>query len=83
CIDPIEVKRRYGDRLALWGTIGTQTTMPFCTPQQVRDEVKRRIETVGGGGGLILGPTHSLEPDVPWENIVALYEAIEDFGSYG
>ncbi len=83
CIDPIDVKRLYGDRLALWGTIGTQTTMPFCTPQQVRDEVKRRIETVGGGGGLILGPTHSLEPDVPWENIVALYEAIEDFGSYG
>ncbi len=82
CIDPVLVKRRYGDRLALWGTIGTQTTMPFGTPEQVRAEVKRRIETVGQDGGLVLGPTHSLEPDVPWENIVALYEAIEEYGEY-
>lgn len=81
CIDPIAVKRAYGDRLALWGTIGTQTTMPFGTPDEVRREVKRRIETVGYNGGLVLGPTHSLEPDVPWENIVALYEAIEEYGA--
>jgi uroporphyrinogen decarboxylase len=82
CIDPIKVKQVYGDRLALWGTIGTQTTMPFGTPEDVRREVKRRIETVGYDGGLVLGPTHSLEPDVPWDNIVALYEAIEEFGTY-
>ena len=82
CIDPLMVKQLYGDRLALWGAIGTQTTMPFGTPQQVRDEVRRRIETVGTEGGLVLGPTHSLEPDVPWENIVALYQAIEDYGAY-
>jgi len=82
CIDPIVVKQKYGDRLALWGTIGTQTTMPFGTPDDVRQEVKERIETVGHNGGLVLGPTHSLEPDVPWENIVALYEAIEEYGRY-
>ena len=75
CIDPVAVKQRYGNQLALWGTIGTQTTMPFGTPDDVRAEVRRRIETVGYDGGLVLGPTHSLEPDVPWENIVALYEA--------
>ncbi len=82
CIDPVQVKQRYGDRLALWGTIGTQSTMPFGTPEQVRQEVRRRIETCGYDGGLVLGPTHSLEPDVPWENIVALYEAIEEYGDY-
>lgn len=82
CIDPVMVKERYGDRLALWGTIGTQTTMPFGTPAEVRAEVKRRIETVGRDGGLVLGPTHSLEPDVPWENIVALYDAIDEHGEY-
>ena len=82
CIDPVTVKERYGDRLALWGTIGTQTTMPFGTPDDVRAEAKHRIETVGRDGGLVLGPTHSLEPDVPWENIVALYEAIEQYGRY-
>jgi len=82
CIDPVGVKQRYGDCLALWGTIGTQTTMPFGTPEDVRREVKQRIEILGYDGGLVLGPTHSLEPDVPWENIVALYEAIEEFGKY-
>ncbi len=82
CIDPLAVKQQYGDRLALWGTIGTQTTMPFGTPAEVRAEVRKRIETVGADGGLILGPTHSLEPDVPWENIVALYDAIEMYGRY-
>lgn len=82
CIDPVWVKRNYGDSLALWGTIGTQTTLPFGTPEDVRLEVKKRIETVGYDGGLLLGPTHMLEPDVPWENIVALYEAIDEFGKY-
>jgi uroporphyrinogen decarboxylase len=82
CIDPIMVKQRYGDHLALWGTIATQTTMPFGKPEDVRREVRKRIETVGVNGGLVLGPTHSLEPDVPWENIVALYEAIEEYGIY-
>jgi uroporphyrinogen decarboxylase len=83
CIDPVKVKRLYGDHLALWGTIGTQTTMPFGTPADVRAEVKQRIETLGYDGGLVLGPTHSLEPDVPGENIVALYEAIAEYGVYG
>lgn len=82
CIDPVAVKEQYGDHLSLWGTIGTQSTMPLGTPDEVRAEVKKRIETVGYDGGLVLGPTHSLEPDVPWENIVALYEAIEEYGRY-
>lgn len=82
CIDPLWVKQEYGDQLALWGTIGTQTVMPFGKPEDVRAEVKKRIETVGFDGGLVLGPTHMLEPDVPWENIVALYEAIDELGHY-
>jgi uroporphyrinogen decarboxylase len=82
CIDPVWVKERYGDKLALWGTIGTQTIMPFGKPEEVKAEVKKRIETVGRDGGLLLGPTHMLEPDVPWENILALYEAIEEYGYY-
>jgi uroporphyrinogen decarboxylase len=82
CIDPVMVKQKFGDHLALWGTIGTQTTLPFGTPDVVREEVRKRIETVGYDGGLVLGPTHALEPDVSWENIVALYEAIEEYGQY-
>jgi len=82
CMDPVKLKKQYGDRLAFWGTIGTQTTMPFGTPDEVRKTVKERIETVGKGGGLLLAPTHVLEPDVPWENIVAFFEAVEEYGKY-
>ena len=81
CMDPAELKRRYGDQLSFWGTIGTQTTMPFGTPEEVKETVKHRIETVGQGGGLILAPTHVLESEVPWENIVAFFEAIDEYGT--
>jgi uroporphyrinogen decarboxylase len=82
CMDPAWVKAEYGDRLAFWGTMGTQTTMPFGTPDQVRRVVKERIETVGRGGGLVLAPTHVLEPEVPWENVVAFIEAAREYGRY-
>jgi len=82
CMDPARLKRDYGDHLAFWGTIGTQTTMPLGTPEEVRAVVRKRIETVGQGGGLLLAPTHVLEPDVSWENILAFIEAVEEYGRY-
>jgi uroporphyrinogen decarboxylase len=82
CLDQAALKRTYGDRLAFWGCIGVQSTLPHGTPAQVRAAVREVIRTVGAGGGLVLGPTHSVEPDVPWENIVAFYEAAEEYGRY-
>ncbi|MGD9497018.1 MAG: uroporphyrinogen decarboxylase family protein [Armatimonadota bacterium] len=82
CMDPADLKRQYGDRLAFWGCIGTQTTMPFGSREDVRAAVKWTIENVGAGGGLLIAPTHVLEPDVPWPNIVALFEAVEEYGAY-
>jgi len=82
CMDPAAIKRRYGDRLAFFGTIGTQTTFPFGSPEDMRQEIRQRIETVGKGGGLILAPSHMLEPDVPWQNILAFFEAAREFGKY-
>ena len=55
--------------------------MPFGTAQDVRENVRRMIETVGAGGGLLVAPTHLLEPEVPWENIEALIQAVKDFGT--
>jgi uroporphyrinogen decarboxylase len=81
CMDAALLKEAFGDKLAFWGTIGTQTTMPFATPEEVRSVVKARIETVGRGGGLLLAPTHVLEPDVPWRNIVAFVDAVKEYGS--
>jgi uroporphyrinogen decarboxylase len=82
CMDPADMKRRYGDRISFWGTIGIQGTLPFGTVDDVRREVKLRMDTVGKGGGLLLGPSHMIEPEVPWENLVALYDAIDEYGVY-
>jgi len=48
----------------------------------VSQVVKERIKTVGKGGGLLIAPTHVVEPEVPWENIMAFIEAVEEFGYY-
>jgi len=81
-IDPCMVKRRYGDRLTLWGTIGTQSLLPFSTPKEIRRTVREYCSTLGRGGGYVIGPSHSIEADVPWANIEALYQAIEEYGVY-
>jgi uroporphyrinogen decarboxylase len=80
CMDPAALKRAYGQQLSFWGTIGTQSTLPFGSPDDVRREVRLRIETVGAGGGLFLAPTHVIEPEVPFENIVAFVDAVKNEG---
>lgn len=81
-MDPAELKKKYRDQLAFWGTVGGQTTMPFGTPEEVRKEVKKRIETVGRRGGLLIAPGHMLQPGVSWRNITAFFEAVEEYGHY-
>jgi len=82
CLDPAALKRQFGDRLAFWGCISVQSVLPFGTPEEVRANVRDVIETVGAGGGLVLAPTHSVQDDIPWENILAFYQAAEEFGTY-
>lgn len=77
CVDPAAIKARYGDRLSFWGSVSVQRTMPFGSPDEVRAEVRARVQTVGKGGGFILAPAHVLGPEVPWENIVAFFEAAD------
>lgn len=75
CLNIYEVKKKYGDKLVLDGTIGTQSTMPFGTVEDVKNAVRDRKEKLGYDGALILSPTHVLEPEVPIENILAFCEA--------
>lgn len=79
CMDFEEIHAKYGDRLSFHGTIGTQTTMPFGTPEEVKETVTRNLRIAGEKGGLLVCPTHLLEPEVPWENIKAYIEACRDF----
>jgi uroporphyrinogen decarboxylase len=79
-MDLRELHDTYADQLCFWGTIGTQSTMPWGTPDDVRNVIRESIELFAPG--LVLAPTHVLEPEVPWDNIVAFHEAIEEHGSF-
>jgi uroporphyrinogen decarboxylase len=75
-MDPFDIKRRYGKRLTLWGTVSVQTVFPFGTPEEIRTVVRNYIRILGRGGGYVIGPTHDILRDVPWENIAAFYDAV-------
>jgi uroporphyrinogen decarboxylase len=83
-MDPAKLKAQYGRDLAFFGTVGTAQRWSWGTPDDIRNEVRERIETVGAGGGLIISPAYDLEPqeNIPWENIVAFFDAVDAFGAY-
>ncbi|MEX1117810.1 MAG: uroporphyrinogen decarboxylase family protein [Terrimicrobiaceae bacterium] len=79
CMDLEAVAAGFQDKLILCGMIGTQTTMPFGSPDDVREAVARVRRLQTSGARVIVAPTHVLEPDVPMENIRAFVEAIRNF----
>ncbi|MFB0504445.1 MAG: uroporphyrinogen decarboxylase family protein [Candidatus Bathyarchaeia archaeon] len=82
-MNPAKLKEKYGDRLAFWGTVGTQTLWAWGSPKDIEEEVKLRIETVGRDGGFIICPAYDIDlPEIPLENIIAFRKAAERFGNY-
>jgi len=78
-MDPQTLKDRFGRHLAFWGGgVDTQKTLPFGTPEEVRDEVRRRIAIFGRNGGFVFNTVHNVQANVPAENLVALYEAVKE-----
>jgi uroporphyrinogen decarboxylase len=79
-MDAVKIRRQFGAGLALWGTVGRQTTFSHARPDEIRREVKLRIETLGRAG-LILCPAYDVdEPDIPWENVSAFLQAVREYG---
>ena len=76
CMDPARIKKEYGANLCFWGTIDEQHTLPFGTPEDVKNEVITRLNTIGKSGGLIIGPTHHIQLDTPLENFQAMVDTI-------
>jgi uroporphyrinogen decarboxylase len=70
---PEGLKRDFGDRLSFHGGMDMQDLLPHATPAQVEAEAQRYCEVAGAGGGYILGPAHLFQPDVPPDNILAVY----------
>jgi uroporphyrinogen decarboxylase len=79
-MDTARLKREFGRDLTFWGGIDTQRVLSRGTPAEVRDEVRRRIADLAEGGGYVLCGVHNLQPEVPPENVVAMYEAAAEFG---
>jgi uroporphyrinogen decarboxylase len=77
-----KLKAEFGDRLAFHAAIDIQKVMPFGTPEEVKSEAIKTMKTLGPGGGYILAPTHYLQADVPPENVIALRDAVLEFGKY-
>jgi len=79
-MDPKGLKDRFGDRITFWGGgVDTQHTLPFGTPEEVRQEVGERLRIFGAGGGYVFNPIHNVQARTPQENLVALYDAVAEF----
>lgn len=82
-MDTKELKREFGSELSFWGGgIDTQRVLPRGSVSQVKDEVKRRIDDLAPGGGFVFAAVHNIQPDVPPENIHAMWEAFQEHCSY-
>lgn len=76
------LKRRYAGRLCLCGNIDLDSTLTMGTPAEVDEEVKLRIRTVAPGGGYCCGASNSVPEYVPYDNYIAMIEAVERYGAY-
>lgn len=79
-MNPYELKRRWGDKITFWGCLGSQSTIPFGTPESIRNEVATLKREMSRGGGFILAPAKPLQPETPTLNAAAVVEAFVDNG---
>jgi uroporphyrinogen-III decarboxylase len=78
-MDPRTLKREFGRQIVFWGGgVDTQRTLPFGTPAEVYREVRERIEIFAPGGGFVFNSIHNVQGNVPTENILALFRAVND-----
>ena len=77
------LKKDFGDDLTFWGGgVETQEVLPNGTPEEVREDVKRNLDALAPGGGYVFNTVHNIQSEVPPENIVAMWEALQEFGRY-
>jgi uroporphyrinogen decarboxylase len=82
-MDAAELKREFGQDLSFWGGgIDTQSVLPYGTPAQVREEVRKQLDILMPGGGYVFNTMHNILHEVPAENIVAMYETVWKYGNY-
>ncbi|MCL5986446.1 MAG: uroporphyrinogen decarboxylase [Actinobacteria bacterium] len=80
--DPLDLKKRFGDRVIFHGGIDQQNVLPRGTPVDVEEEVKKRIKGFAPGGGYILAAAHNIQDDTPPQNVIAMLETAKSYGKY-
>jgi uroporphyrinogen-III decarboxylase len=79
-MDPVQLKKNYGKEIVFWGGgIDTQKTLPFATPEKIREEILRLCEIFAKDGGYVFNTVHNIQANVPLENVVAMVEAVKEF----
>ncbi|MCJ7701197.1 MAG: hypothetical protein MUO62_06405 [Anaerolineales bacterium] len=79
-MDPARLKSAFGEQIVFWGGgIDTQQTLPFGSPDSIREQVRERMMIFGTGGGFIFNPIHNIQAGIPKENLVALFEAVAEY----
>jgi uroporphyrinogen decarboxylase len=78
-MDPVELKRKYRGRMAFWGATNSQSTLPRGTVFDVNRMVEQRVEQLGEGGGYVLASCHNIQPDVPAENVLAMFRHAREY----
>jgi uroporphyrinogen decarboxylase len=82
-MEPVALKRDFGSELAFWGGgVDTQGILPSGTPQEMKDDVRRNIEALAPGGGFVFNTVHNIQADVPPQNIIAMWEGLQEYGVY-
>ena len=80
-MDSGKLKKEYGSSIVFWGGgVDTQHVLSFGKPEEVRDQVLRQCEVLGREGGFVFSTVHNVQANVPVENLVAMIEAIREFG---
>jgi uroporphyrinogen decarboxylase len=79
-MDSHRLKSEFGAHVCFWGAIDTQHVLPFGTPDEVEEEVRRRVEDLAEGGGYVIAPVHMIQQEVPPENILAMARAAHVYG---
>jgi uroporphyrinogen decarboxylase len=82
-MEPVQLKKDFGSDVCFWGGgVDTQGVLPKGTPEQVAEDVRRNVEALAPGGGYVFNTIHNIQSEVPPENIVAMWEALQKHGVY-
>ena len=77
-MDPFKLKKEFGDRIGFWGTLGSQSVIPFWEPEKIKEHIALLKAEMGKDGGYILAPAKPFQPETPLENVIAVIDALSE-----